>query len=116
MSKKKKSPINAPDDQRRAFITKLPMAAAALMLSGSFGFPVESNQGTGQLYIKWSGQSNDGVFQLPSRDLNNLKSNRLGSLYIKWQISSDRKNWQTISNQLTDRKILDQLSEVAKKI
>jgi hypothetical protein len=115
MSNKKKSPLNAPDDQRRAFIAKLPMAAAALMLSGSFGFPVESEQGTGRMYMKVHG-SNDGIFQLPSRDLNNLKSNRLGTLNIKLEISGDRKNWHTISAPITDRKILDQLSEVARKI
>lgn len=116
MPKKMKSPINAPDDQRRAFITKLPMAAAALMLSGSFGYPVESEQRKGQLYMKISGQSNDGVFQLPSRDISNLKSNKLGSLNFKLEISNDRKKWQTISTKLTDRKALDQLSRVAKTI
>jgi hypothetical protein len=116
MPKKKESPVNAPDDKRRAFITKLPMAAAALMLSGSFGYPVESEQGKGQLYIKLSGQSNDGIFQLPSRDLSDLKSNKLGSLYYKLEISSDRKNWQTVSTQLTDRKVIDQLSKLAKTI
>jgi hypothetical protein len=114
MPQKKESPVNAPDEQRRAFITKLPMAAAALMLSSSFGYPVESEQGKGQLYLKISSQSNDGIFQLPSGDFNNLKDNKLGSLYIKLEISNDRKNWQAVSTQLTDRNTLDQLSRVAK--
>jgi hypothetical protein len=61
-------------------------------------------------------RSNDGIFQLPSRDLNNLKNNRLGTLNFKLEISGDRKNWHTVSTQITDRKILDQLSEFARKI
>jgi hypothetical protein len=112
MDENNKPKLNDRDDTRRAFITKLPMATAALMLSASFGFPVESDQGKGQLYMKVHG----GLYQLPSHDLNNLKSNRLGSLNIKLEISSDRKNWQTISTPITDRKVLDQLSEVARKI
>jgi hypothetical protein len=108
--------INPPAPLRRDFITRLPMAAAALMLSSSFGFPVTSEQGSGQLFIKWYDRSNDGIFQLPSTDINNLKRERLGSLNIKWQISSDKKNWHTITAKITDRNIIDQLSEVAKKI
>ena len=111
---KKEKPVNAPEDSRRAFITKLPMAAAAIMLSGSFGFPVESEQGAGQLFIKWYDRSNDGVFRLPSRDLDNLKRDRLGTLNIKWQISSDMKNWETISTRITEKSVIDQLSRVAK--
>ncbi len=112
---KKEKPVNAPEDSRRAFITKLPMAAAAIMLSGSFGFPVDSEQGAGQLFIKWpGGLSNDGVFRLPSRDFDNLRRDRLGTLNIKWEISSDRKNWQTISVKITDKSVIDQLSRVAK--
>jgi hypothetical protein len=108
--RKEKSPVNAPEDSRRAFITKLPMAAAAIMLSGSFGFPVESEQGRGQLYMKVEG----GIFQLPARDLDNLKRDRLGTLNIKWEISSDMKNWEKMSTRITEKSVIDQLSRIAK--
>ena len=107
---------------RRGFITKLPMAAAALTLCGSFGFPITTAQGDRRLFIKFDGvdgeakMSRDGIYQFSLTEIDKLKTGRFPSIKIKWELSTDKQNWQKITANVTDTNTIRQLSNMAKKI
>jgi hypothetical protein len=107
---------------RRGFIAQIPMAAAALTLSSSFGFPVTTAQGDGRLYLKVEGiagesrMSRDGIYQFSLTEIEKLKTGNFPSLNIKWSLSTDKQNWQTMTAKITDTTTIRQLSDMAKKI
>jgi hypothetical protein len=119
---KKKNITVSPNSSRRDFLVRLPMAAAALTLSSSFGFPVNTEQGTRRLFIKFDGVdgeskiSRDGIYQFSMKEIESLRTGKLQLLKIKLELSYDRKSWQKFSTTITDRNAINQISEFAKKI
>ena len=95
---------------RRDFLTSVPLAAAALTLSGSFGFPITSEQTKGTIYIKLDPE----IQRLSSTDFNNLRNGTSGSLTLKLSVSNDKLNWKILSASMTDKNFLNQLSEIVK--
>ena len=107
---------------RRGFLAQLPMAAAALTLSSSFGFPVSTAQGDRRLFLKFDGvdgeakMSRDGIYQFSLNEVERLKTGRFPSIKIKWELSTDKQNWQKVTANVTDTTAIRQLSNMAKKI
>jgi hypothetical protein len=105
--------------KRRDFLVNLPLAAAALTLNSAFGFPVSSEQGGGKLFLKMTDvngtKNSDGSFQFSVTDLENLKSGKMESLAIKWDISFDQRRWQSLNTTITDKYFMKQLTEIAQK-
>jgi hypothetical protein len=110
----KKAGIN-----RRDILVNLPLAAAALTLNSAFGFPVSTEQGGGKLFYKLGDvngtKSRDGSFQFSLTDLEKLKSGKMESLAIKWDISFDQRRWQSLNTTITDKYFMKQLTEIAQK-
>jgi hypothetical protein len=105
---------------RRDFIANLSLAAAALTLNSSFGFPAETEQGTGKLFNKvWIIEGNikgkNGIYQFSDTNLEKLKSGKMESLTIKMEISADQRRWIAIETSITDKNFMKQLTEIAKK-
>ena len=105
---------------RRDFITNLSLAAAALTLNSAFGFSVENEQGTGKLFLKIDGVEGgtvgkNGIFQFSEKDLEKLRGGKMESLSAKVEISLDQKRWNSIETRITDKNLMKQLSEIAKK-
>ena len=104
---------------RRNFLISLPLAAAALTLNSAFGFPVETEQGNGKLFIKsefgeeWSVKN--GIFQFSDTYLEKLKSGKMESLALKVQVSYDQQSWKPIETSITDKSFMKQLTEIAQK-
>ncbi|WP_339918260.1 twin-arginine translocation signal domain-containing protein [Yeosuana marina] len=105
---------------RRDFLVNLSVAAAALTLNSAFGFPVETEQGNGKLFLKISSvegnsESKNGIFQFSETDLEKLKRGKMESLAAKVEISFDQRRWKTIETSITDRNFMKQLIEIARK-
>lgn len=119
--------------KRRDFLINLPLAAAALTLNSSFGFPVETKQGEGKLFLKLVAVSGtktdardtrtdvyvkttrDGSIQFSITDLDKLKSGKMESLFLKVEMSYDQRNWQSLNTTITDMDFMKQLTEIAQK-
>jgi hypothetical protein len=108
--KQEKKNMEVPGCLRREFLTRLPLAAAALTLSASFGFPINTEQTKGTIYIKLDPE----IQRLSSTDFNNLRSGNTGSLNIKLSVSNDKINWKILSVSITDKNFLNQLKEITK--
>ena len=105
--------------RRRDFLINLPLAAAALSLNSAFGFPVETEQGRGKLFLKvedFNGiQNKDGTFHFSLADLEKLKSGKMESLSYKIGYSYDQRKWQSLNTTITDKYFIKQLTEIAQK-
>ncbi|MCM4168938.1 hypothetical protein KCTC52924_02639 [Arenibacter antarcticus] len=117
---KEKNNIGKENPKRRDFLANLTMAAAALTLNSAFGFPLETEQGKGKLFIKIDiahgiSEGRNGIHQFSGDDLEKLKSGKMESLTIKLDISNDQRTWKTLETSITDRNFMKQLTEIAKK-
>lgn len=105
---------------RRNFLVNLSMAAAALTLNSAFGFPVETEQTRGKLFLKFDGINGipikDNMASFSETDLEKLKSGKMASLSLKLGISLDQRNWQSLNANITDRDFMEQLTEIAQKV
>jgi hypothetical protein len=111
MEKKNNSKVSG--CQRREFLVRLPLAAAAVTLSGSLGFPIAAGETDGTIFIKL-GSREDGIWQLPVTDLTNLRKGSLNSVNFKISASTDQKEWKTLSANVTDKLFLNQLAELVR--
>jgi len=115
---KTKKNINNVKPNRRDFLVNVSLATAALTLNSAFGFPVETEQGNGKLFLKIEdsdAKAKNGIHQFSEIDLEKLKSGKMESLSIKLGISNDQKNWKSIQTSITDRNFMKQLTEMARK-
>ena len=119
--KNKKNHPESSSHSRRDFIVRTPMAAAALILSGSFGFPVTTEAAAGTLLVKIDGPLNtirtstQGVYKFSPTQIENLKAGRFQALEIKWEISSDNRTWQAVTVKISDSNLINKLTEIAKR-
>jgi homogentisate 1,2-dioxygenase len=95
------------DSNRRDFLVNMSMAAAALTLNSAFGLPVETERGTGRLFVKLPDDNIHGDA------LERLKNGKMESLAIKFDISFDKKRWQTLNTNISDKTFMKQLTEFA---
>ena len=120
--KKEKTKKTTPDTSRRDFLVRLPMAAAALALSGTLGFAVTTEQGTRRFYLKFDGitgesqMSRDGIYEFSINEVEKLKTGSLASINIKWQTSYDRNTWQKFDASITDKTVISKLTDFAKRM
>lgn len=117
---KEKNNLDNVNPKRRDFLVNLSMAAAALTLNSAFGFPVETEQGSGKLFLKLTdiidnSVSKNGIYQFSETDLEKLKSGKMESLTIKYDISFDQRIWKTLETSITDKNFMQQLTEIARK-
>ena len=116
---KEKNNLEEVKPNRRDFLVNLSLAAAALTLNSAFGFPVETEQGNSKLFWKLSMDNNsvakNGIYQFSETDLEKLKSGKMESLFIKYEISYDQRNWKSLETSVTDINFMKQLTEIARK-
>ena len=117
---KAKNNIDKVNPDRRDFLVNLSMAAAALTLNSAFGFPVETEQGNGKLFIKigsveGNSEVKNGIYQFSETDLEKLKSGKMESLSVKYVISFDQRRWNTLETNISDKNFMKQLTEIARK-
>lgn len=117
---KAKNNIDKVNPDRRDFLMNLSLAAAALTLNSAFGFPVETEQGKGKLFLKISviegdSEVKNGIFQFSETDLEKLKHGKMESLAAKVEISFDQRRWKILETSITDRNFMKQLIEISRK-
>lgn len=116
---KTKKNIKNVKPNRRDFLVNVSLATAALTLNSAFGFPVETEQGSGKLFLKIDDSNTgtrNGIYQFSEIDLEKLKSGKMESLSIKLSISNDQKYWKSIQTSISDRNFMKQLTEIARKV
>ena len=104
---------------RRDFLVNLSLATAALTLNSAFGYPMETEQTRGRLFIKVDGVEGiplkDNIVSFSEANLEKLKSGKMASLSLKIGISLDQRNWQSLNANIIDRDFMKQLTEIAQK-
>ena len=117
---KAKNNLEKVKPNRRDFLVNLSLAAAAITLNSAFGFPVETEQGSGKLFWKLStidsnSESKNGICQFSETDLEKLKNGKMEKLAAKIEISYDQKRWKSIETSFSDKSFMKQLTEIARK-
>lgn len=117
---KAKNNMSKENPKRRAFLVNLSMAVAALTLNSAFGFPIETEQGKGKLFLKLgsiegNSEVKNGIYQFSKTNLEKLKRGKMESLSLKIGISFDQRNWEPLETSISDKNFIKQLTEIAKK-
>jgi hypothetical protein len=117
---KEKDNVHNESPKRRDFLANISMAAAALTLNSAFGFPVETEQGNGRLFLKidsieGNSEIKNGVYQFSQRDLEKLKSGKMETLTIKLEVSLNQRNWDSIETGIADKNFIKQITEIVRK-